>query len=169
MNRLETMHHDLIGKPPDLLTTLEQRFTYRFAMTASWMGSALAPSHERFGLSVAMWRVLAVIGRYEPLSARELANRTSLDPFRVTRILTILCDKGFVSRRTDRTDRRKISLRLTRVGRATHDEIAKKLSEMERLVLDALSVEEQKTLFQLLDKLDASINTRLQKCRREND
>lgn len=141
----------------DALTALEQRFTYRFAIIASRMGSALAPVHERFGLSVSVWRVLAVIARYEPLSAKNLANKTSADPFRITRALRILSEKNFVSRETDRADRRRASLRLTQAGRAAHDEIAGTLSQMERTVLDALSIREQETLFRLLDKLDEQI------------
>lgn len=121
----------------DGLLPLEQRFTYRFALVASRMGTALAPSHERYGLSVGTWRVLAVIARYEPLSAKELAQRTSTDPFRVTRALTMLAEKGLVSRQADPKDRRRVSLRLTRAGRGVHDEIAATLSEMERSVLGA--------------------------------
>ncbi|MBX3704595.1 MAG: MarR family transcriptional regulator [Steroidobacteraceae bacterium] len=146
----------------DGLLPLEQRFTYRFALVASRMGTALAPSHERYGLSVGTWRVLAVIARYEPLSAKELAQRTSTDPFRVTRALTTLAEKGFVSRQADPQDRRRVSLRLTRAGRGVHDEIAATLSEMERSVLVALSAREQAVLHRLLDKLDARIAACLQ-------
>ncbi len=137
---------------------LERRFTYRFAVIATRVGWALSPSHEDFGLSVATWRVLAVIARYEPLSAGDLAKRTATDPFRVVRALTMLSEKGLVSRGVDLTDRRRVSLDLTRAGRVVHDEIAGKLSEIERSVLNALSVREQDTLFRLLDKLDARIS-----------
>jgi hypothetical protein len=59
------MQQNTSGSRLDGVIALEERFTYRFAVIASRMGSALAPSHERYGLSVAAWRVLAVIGRYE--------------------------------------------------------------------------------------------------------
>lgn len=140
---------------------LERRFTYRFAVIASRMGSALAPYHERYDLSVATWRVLAVIGRYEPLSAKELARRTSTDPFRVTRALTTLAGKGFVSRQAHAHDRRRVSLRLTPTGRGIHDKIAQSLSDMERSVLEALSVREQTMLYRLLDKMDLRIASAL--------
>jgi len=125
------------------------------------MGSALAPYHERYDLSVAAWRVLAVIGRHEPLSAKELARRTSTDPFRVTRALTTLAAKGLVSRQTDPNDRRRVSLRLTPTGRGTHDKIAQSLSDMERSVLEVLSVREQTMLYRLLDKMDLRIASTL--------
>ena len=140
---------------------LERRFTYRFAVIASRMGSALSPCHERYDLSVAAWRVLAVIGRHEPLSAQELARRTSTDPFRVTRALTTLAGKGLVSRQADPNDRRRVSLRLTSTGRRIHDKIAQSLSDMERSVLEVLSVREQATLYRLLDKMDLRIASAL--------
>lgn len=137
---------------------LERRITYRFAVIASRMGSALAPIHlERYGLSVAAWRVLAVIARYEPLSAKDLATRTSTDPFRVTRALTTLSRKKLVSRQVDPADRRRASLRLTRTGHAVHDDIAVSLNRIERIVLGALTAHEQNLLFGLLDKLDDRI------------
>lgn len=40
-----------------------------------------------FGLSVTNWRVMAVIGRFEPVSAKEIAARTSTDAFFVTRAI----------------------------------------------------------------------------------
>ncbi|HNR92947.1 MAG TPA: MarR family transcriptional regulator, partial [Dokdonella sp.] len=92
------MQPNTSGSRLDCIIPLEERFTYRFAVIANRMGSVLAPSHERYGLSVATWRVLAVIGRYQPLSAKELARRTSTDPFRVTRALILLDEKGLVSR-----------------------------------------------------------------------
>lgn len=140
---------------------LERRFTYRFAVIASRMGSALAPCHERYDLSVAAWRVLAVIGRHEPLSAKELARRTSTDPFRMTRALTVLGARGLVSREADPNDRRRVSLRLTPTGRRIHDKIAQSLSDMERSVLEVLSVREQTMLYRLLDKMDLRISSAL--------
>ncbi len=153
------MQQNTSGSRLDGVIALEERFTYRFAVIASRMGSALAPSHERYGLSVAAWRVRAVIGRYEPLSAKELARRTSTDPFRVTRALTLLDEKGFVSRQADPQDRRRVSLRLTAPGRKVHDEIAMALSAMEHSVLQALGTREQALLFRLIDKLDRRIGT----------
>jgi DNA-binding MarR family transcriptional regulator len=156
------MQPNTSGSRLDCIIPLEERFTYRFAVIANRMGSALAPSHERYGLSVAAWRVLAVIGRYQPLSAKELARRTSTDPFRVTRALILLDEKGLVSRQADSQDRRRVSLRLTAFGKKVHDEIATALSAMEQSSLNALSARERAMLFRLIDKLDRHIGACLE-------
>ena len=49
---------------------------------ASRITRHLAPWWKsEFGLTVTSWRVMAVIGRYEPLSAMQVAERTSTDAF----------------------------------------------------------------------------------------
>lgn len=47
------MQPNTSGSRLDGVIALEERFTYRFAVIANRMGSVLAPSHERYGLSVA--------------------------------------------------------------------------------------------------------------------
>jgi DNA-binding MarR family transcriptional regulator len=150
--------HLTSSRPEDGFEVLERRITYRFALIASQLGSALAPLHmDRHGLSIAAWRVLAVIARHEPISATELAARTSNDPFRVSRALVTLTEKKLISRKPDPTDRRRASLRLTASGRAAHQEIAAALARIEGTVLSALSSREQVVLFGLLDKIDSKV------------
>ena len=55
---------------------LENRISYRCLSVASRITRHLAPRWKSdFGLTVTSWRVMAVIGRYEPLSAMEVAER----------------------------------------------------------------------------------------------
>lgn len=153
------MNNHLVSScPEDGFEILERRITYRFALIASQMGSALAPSHiERYGISMAAWRVLAVIARHESISATELAERTSNDPFRVSRALVTLTEKKLISRKADPKDRRRASLRLTASGRAAHQDIAGMLGRIESAVLSGLTAREKVMLFGLLDKIDMKV------------
>ncbi len=155
------VQEDILSDYHDGLIMLEQRLAYRLALLASRMGAALMPTHERHGLSVGVWRVMGVIGRYEPLSAKELARRTSTDPFRITRALAALSERKLVSRQADPKDRRRARLCLTRSGRRVHDEIVAEISQIESRVLGALSPREKTMLHLLLDKLDNSIVSQL--------
>lgn len=141
---------------------LERRITYRFGMVASRLTAAFAAGRlERHGLTVKTWRILAVIAACQPLSAKDLAERTATDPYHIARSLTALLGQGLISRDTDPDDRRRISLRLTPAGRRAHDEIAGALCRVERTVLDGLTGHERLTLFRLLDALDARIRDSL--------
>lgn len=67
---------------------LENRISYRCLSVASRITRHLAPRWKsEFGLTVTSWRVMAVIGRYEPLSAMQVAERTSTDAFFVGRAI----------------------------------------------------------------------------------
>ncbi len=72
------------GYDPSL--PLEQWISYRFGLILSRVGQFTADMYRtKYKLSQPAWRSLAVIARYEPLSAGELAGRTSSDPFKVGR------------------------------------------------------------------------------------
>lgn len=141
---------------------LEDRISYRFALIATRIGTFLAPMYaSRYRLTLAAWRVLAVIGRFEPLSAKEVAERTSTDPFKVTRALDVLVRKKLISRQVDPSDRRRASLRLTAGGRAVHDEIEQVVIRVERALLSTLDAAERETLTRVLGKIDEQVAARL--------
>jgi len=109
--------------PPDGLI-LERFVPYRLSVLMLRISNAIARSYERrFHLSVPEWRVMAVLGRFGPLSANGVAEKTQMDKVRVSRAVARLAAAGRVSRRVDRTDRRRSVLALTAAGEAIHREI----------------------------------------------
>jgi DNA-binding MarR family transcriptional regulator len=64
----------------------------------------------QLGLNVTDEKTLSVLQRLGPLSAREIAVQTGLAPSSVTNLIDRLEAKGFVRRRPDPTDRRRITI-----------------------------------------------------------
>jgi hypothetical protein len=59
---------------------LERWLPYQGSVVSNRVSACLASMYrERFGLTVPGWRVMAVLARYQPLSAKELAHRTAMD------------------------------------------------------------------------------------------
>ncbi|MDF3075296.1 MAG: MarR family transcriptional regulator [Alphaproteobacteria bacterium] len=59
---------------------LEQFLPYRLSIVAQTVSGALSKLYaSRFDLSVPQWRVMAVLGRYEPISANEVCDRVVMD------------------------------------------------------------------------------------------
>lgn len=71
-------------------------------MISARVARFLSPMWEsRYGLSVDTWRILAVINRYGPVSAKEVAARISNDAFHVSRAIDRLVRLDLISRNVD--------------------------------------------------------------------
>jgi DNA-binding MarR family transcriptional regulator len=139
---------------------LERFLPYRLSVLMLRISNAIARSYERrFRLSVPEWRVMAVLGRFGPLSANGVAEKTQMDKVRVSRAVARLMAAGRLSRRTDRMDRRRSILALTAAGEAIHSEIVPHAERVEARLLAGLNEAERATLDQLLAKLEARAQT----------
>jgi DNA-binding MarR family transcriptional regulator len=134
----------------------EQWVAYRLSMLSGHNARGLAAMYtKRFRITVAQWRVLTVIGRHSPASATTVANHTSLEPDKVTRAVDSLVRLGMVNRRSDRRDRRFVVLTLSANGKRVNHEIQMVRNAMELELVGALTLGETRTLYRLLDKLQA--------------
>jgi DNA-binding MarR family transcriptional regulator len=97
---------------------------------------------EQFGLSVAGWRILAILGTHSPLSAKTLAELTAMDQVSVSRAVEQLTSKKLVSRRVDTEDRRRVALRLTRRGEDVYNQVLPVLYASERALTSVLNDED---------------------------
>lgn len=133
---------------------LERFLPYRLSILSNQASQAIAAEYQaRFDLAINEWRVLAVLARFEPLAAREVAEHTAMDKVAVSRALAKLVEAGRVDRRQDEADRRRSVLRLSEAGWAIHDEVAPLARDQERRMLAELTEGEIDTLAHILDKL----------------
>ncbi|MCW8809242.1 MAG: MarR family transcriptional regulator [Rhodanobacter sp.] len=133
---------------------LEHFLPYRLSILSNTISQTIADDYQRrFDLSVMEWRVMAVLARFDGLSAREVAQRTAMDKVAVSRALARLVEAGRVNRSIHDGDKRRSVLSLTEAGWALHDEIAPMARAREREVLARLDAEEQEWLTRILDKL----------------
>ncbi len=127
---------------------------YRLAVAAHAISRALSEVYSReFGISVAEWRVLANLGRFGPLKAGELAERSSLDKPKVTRALQRLEARGLLQRTVLSADRRQVRLALTRRGRLQFRQIAALALDWETNLLAALPPAERAIFDRVLTKI----------------
>ena len=139
-------------KPAGLV--LSDSVSYRLSVLSNTISGRIAEAYaDRFGLSLWQWRVMAVLGEDEPLTASAIATRTAMDKVAVSRAVRALEKSGLVERKPSSDDRRRQVLRLTEDGWATYAEIAPKVVEFERAMALALGRAERKRLLALLDDL----------------
>lgn len=157
---------DFGGTPPLTKKTasipLENWIGYRFGLVATRLGNFVAPMYaSRHNLSQPAWRCLAVIARYQPLTAKQLASLTSSDAFKIARAIDLLVRRGLIRRDADKIDRRRASLSLTAEGRKIYRDIDKFMVRVERELTATLDPGELSTLRQSLDKLDRQLEDRI--------
>ena len=135
---------------------LDRFVPYRLSVLTNRVSNAIARSYsERFGLSVAEWRVMAVLGQSSGLSAGDVARRTEMDKVQVSRAVTKLVQNRRVLKQSDSTDGRITRLALTARGRAIYDEIVPHALALEERFLAALAPNERHAFNRLLGKLSA--------------
>jgi DNA-binding MarR family transcriptional regulator len=144
------------GKNPARGFALERFVPYRLSVLTNIISRTFGRLYgERFGLSIPEWRVMAVLGRFAPLSASDVCTRTAMDKVRVSRAVEKLRRTGLVEQAVDARDRRRSRLRLSAAGQRTHDAIVPIGLAAEALLLDSLSPAEGRALDRLLAKLTA--------------
>ncbi len=127
---------------------------YRLSVLTNRVSGAIARQYtERFGLTRAEWRVMAVLGGSPGLSARDLVERTGMDKVQVSRAVASLTAARRVERAQDEEDGRVTHLFLPRAGRAVYDQIVPLALHLEKTLLSALNAKERRTFDRLLAKL----------------
>ncbi|MBV8926665.1 MAG: MarR family transcriptional regulator [Bradyrhizobium sp.] len=141
---------------------LEHWIGYRFSLISARLGNFVAQMYaSRHDLTMPAWRSLAVIARYQPLTAKQLAMLTSSDAFKVARAIELLVRRGLIRRDVDKADRRRASLRLTARGRRVYHDIEKFVVRIERELTAALDAGELASLRRSLDKIDQQMESRI--------
>ncbi len=134
--------------------SLEEFVPYRLAVLARDVSRSLATVYsERFGLSIAEWRVLAVLAHFGAMPAGLVAERSSQDKPKVTRALQRLSARKLVTRRTDAADRRAVEVALTAKGREVFEKAAALAMDWEQSVLKALTPEQRRAFALAIDAL----------------
>lgn len=133
---------------------LERFLPYRLAVLAADVSRALSQIYTReFGLSIPEWRIVANLGRFGPLNAGDLAERSNLDKPKVTRALQKLEARGLVQRAVATMDRRQVRLSLTRRGRLVLGQIAGLALDWEQQLLAPLRDEDRAALERIMMRL----------------
>jgi len=141
-------------KNPDPLN-LKEFLPYRFSIVTNKISRNLSNMYaDKFGLSIAEWRVMAVLGQHQDLSADQVCVETEMDKVSVSRVVTKLLKKKHICRKFSDQDRRRSMLQLSSSGYAVYTQIVPIALRFEAELTDVLSKQEQKQLNSFLDKLN---------------
>lgn len=118
---------------------LEAFLPYQLAVVSSRISREFSTLYrQKFGISMAEWRVVAHLSQAGSVSVREIFDKVDMDKSKVSRAASRLEDAGFVTKCVNPADRRLVELALTEKGRAMLDEITPIARDYEEKVLQAL-------------------------------
>lgn len=106
-----------------------------------------------FDVTVDQWLVLKNLSENELLSQTELANLVFKDHPTLTRIVDLLCKKGYVERVPHPQDRRSFQLHLTETGLAKVSELKPKILEIREKAWENLTTKDFEEFKRILDTI----------------
>jgi DNA-binding MarR family transcriptional regulator len=90
-----------------------------------------ATYREQYGLTRTQWRVMANLGRFGAMTARDICRISHIDKTKVSRAVAGMEVAGLLTRATSAKDRRAENLSLTEQGRAVFAEIGQRALEFD--------------------------------------
>lgn len=138
---------------PDLLK-LECFLPYRLVVAATLASHALARIYGRhFGIGIPEWRIIATLGQFDRLTARDIGSLSHMHKTKVSRAVNELSERGLIDRTPNRDDRREAFLSLSAPGRRIYDQVAPIALTFEKRLLDDIPTAEMKAFERVLSTL----------------
>ena len=134
---------------------LDEFLPYRLSVTANQISRMFARRYaDDFGLTIAEWRVLAVLGQFGTLSPTTIGELAAMDKVKVSRATAGLVAKGLVRQRPDPEDGRGRRLQLSAKGAKIRSEIVPLARDLETTLASSMSRVEWQALRKALTKLN---------------
>ena len=137
-----------VSKPADL--HLSEHLPYLFKHIHSQLQVASAGHLAKFGVNVAVWRILAVLWEHGQLSHRELSDLTSIEVSTLSRISKSVQQEGLIRRTRTQEDQRTVRVTLTERGRTLTQAIIPSALNSQAEIVGDLSAQDVKNLTRIL-------------------
>jgi len=116
----------------------------------------------RYGITRAQWAVLARVERNEGMKQNELAEQLEMQPITLTRLIDKLCERGWIERRSDDTDRRVNRLYLKEAAQPLLAKLGALKSELTATALEGISPADAQRLLSQLESVKENVRNALQ-------
>jgi DNA-binding MarR family transcriptional regulator len=115
-----------------------------------WALRERRPHHD---LTIPEWPVLATLGQFEEISAKEIGRHSSMHKTKVSRAVQALEERRWLKRRESEEDRREEILTLTAQGESAYRQMVPKALAFEKPILNELGPKAS-TVLNALERLE---------------
>ena len=137
---------------------LHEFLPYRISVIEQQISRAIARCYSaQHDLGRFEWRVLACLGMFEDMTARDICEFTLMEKMQASRALSNLQRKGLVTQQKSPEDNRHILVNLSSAGEQLYLKLVPEVMEEEQQIFSILSKDEIATFSRIVDKLCQSI------------
>ncbi|RZF62445.1 MarR family winged helix-turn-helix transcriptional regulator [Sphingobacterium corticibacterium] len=115
-------------------------------------------SEKAFDITIDQWSILKVLYNEDPMTHKELAEKTGKDQPTLTRIVDIIIKKELVERVNHPQDRRCLLIQLTAKGKNKVKELSPEIAQIRMKAWENLSEEDFKNFTRILDTIYNNLN-----------
>jgi len=144
---------DDFGRPPPDDYQLAVQVHHRLRRAHQRASAIFLDSIGDAQLTPTQWAALATLHSEGALSQNQLGRLTYMDPATTQGVILRLVERGLVERQPDPQDRRRTSVRLTRVGRIMVVDRLQDAAAVHDRTLEPLSADERAVFLGLLARL----------------
>lgn len=137
---------------------LSEHLPHLFKHIYSQLQVASAGHLAEFGVSIAVWRILAVLWEHGDLSHRELSELTSIEVSTLSRVSKGAKRDGLIRRTRTQEDQRTVRVTLTEKGRMLTQAIIPSALNGQAEMVGNLSADDVKTLTRILHVIVQNLN-----------
>lgn len=135
---------------------LEDFLPYRLVVAASLVSQATARTYStQYGIGIAEWRVLATLGEFGTMTAKQIGAHSHMHKTKVSRAVATLTEKKMLARRANRDDKREAFLTLSPAGQKIYNEIAPAAVALSQRVFGEVSPDDRAAFERVLDTVTA--------------
>jgi DNA-binding MarR family transcriptional regulator len=141
-----------VGEPR--LSPQQKSINFRIHTLASSLFKGAAQYYgAHFGVGLPEMRVLSNLGSEGPLAARRIIELTAMDKALVSRVLTVLNCRGYLTSSSPKSDPRRRTWQLSRAGQDLVKRLRPEWQRREAIIQAELSAPERDVLANLLDRM----------------
>jgi DNA-binding MarR family transcriptional regulator len=142
----------------DDILALEDFLPYRLNRLADAISRDFSETYRgQLGITRPEWRLLATLGQYGTMTATRIGRHSAMHKTKVSRAVTALEKRRWVTRATDEADRRVEHLKLTKAGEEVYRGMVPVAKAFEARLLARLSEEDRAAITSGMYLLELSI------------
>jgi len=146
-----------IARSALLRLDLERFLPYRLNVVAEAVSQALSRLYrQRYGIGVPEWRVLATLGQYRGMTAKQIGAHSRMHKTKVSRAVAGLEERGFLSREANPADMREVFLALTPEGDRIYRDLVPEVMNLAAALTADLTSQERQLFDNLLLRIEAT-------------